>query len=65
VKNSLTDVLTKIRAYRQGIEDEDREFDPEAKRRDRTRRSPAPPAAPTAVAGFVDPGPGQEPEEPS
>jgi flagellar protein FlbD len=40
VKNTLIDVLTKIRAYRQGIEDENREFDPEAKRNDHSRGAP-------------------------
>jgi len=51
VKNSLTDVLNKIRAYRQGIENENREYDPAAKRSDRPRRAPAPaPARPVAEA---------------
>jgi uncharacterized protein YlzI (FlbEa/FlbD family) len=33
VKNSLTDVLTKIRAHRKGVEDESREFDPDPRSR--------------------------------
>lgn len=42
VKNSMTDVLTKIKAYRKGIEDENYEFDPEAKKKlDRVRKPPA------------------------
>lgn len=35
VKNTLTDVLTKIRAWRKGSEDENREYDPETKNPDR------------------------------
>jgi uncharacterized protein YlzI (FlbEa/FlbD family) len=42
VKNSLTDVLEKIRAYRQGSEDENREYDPAEKRNDRHRKAYAP-----------------------
>ena len=43
VKNSLTDVVTKIKAYRQGIDDENYEFDPEArKKHDRGRKPPSP-----------------------
>lgn len=43
VKNSLTDVVTKIKAYRQGIDDENYEFDPEARiKHDRGRKPPAP-----------------------
>jgi len=43
VKNSLTDVVTKIKAYRQGIEDENYEFDPEAgNKHDRGRKPPSP-----------------------
>jgi uncharacterized protein YlzI (FlbEa/FlbD family) len=42
VKNTLTDVLTKIRAYRKGIEDENREFDPEARKNDRGWKPQAP-----------------------
>jgi uncharacterized protein YlzI (FlbEa/FlbD family) len=47
VKNSLTDVLNKIRAYRQGIENENREFDPAPKRNERPRKTP-PPVRPAA-----------------
>ncbi|MCX6558708.1 MAG: flagellar FlbD family protein [Candidatus Aminicenantes bacterium] len=35
VKNTLTDVLTKIRASRKGSEDENREYDPEKGNPDR------------------------------
>jgi uncharacterized protein YlzI (FlbEa/FlbD family) len=35
VKNTLTDVLTKIRAWRKGSEDEKREYDPETQKSDR------------------------------
>jgi uncharacterized protein YlzI (FlbEa/FlbD family) len=41
VKNTLIDVLTKIRAYRQGIEDENRDDDPEPRKGNRERKSPA------------------------
>jgi flagellar protein FlbD len=34
VKNTLTDVLTKIRAWRKGSEDEKREYDAETKKPD-------------------------------
>jgi uncharacterized protein YlzI (FlbEa/FlbD family) len=55
VKNSLTDVLTKIRACRKGIEDENREFDPDARRSDRSRKPPMPRPAPETAGGFPDP----------
>jgi uncharacterized protein YlzI (FlbEa/FlbD family) len=63
VKNSLTDVLTKIRAYRQGIEVENQEYDAGAKGCDRSRHLPATRPAPVVAAAFSDPG--QQPEEPS
>ena len=65
VKNSLTDVLTKIRAYRQGIEDENYEYDSGAKASDRSRHSPAPRPAPAVAAAFSDPNSSQEPKDPS
>jgi uncharacterized protein YlzI (FlbEa/FlbD family) len=41
VKNTMTDVVTKIKAYRKGINDENYEFDPEArKKHDRGRKPP-------------------------
>jgi uncharacterized protein YlzI (FlbEa/FlbD family) len=40
VKNTLTDVLTKIRAYRKGIAEETPEFDPAARKPDRGRKPP-------------------------
>jgi uncharacterized protein YlzI (FlbEa/FlbD family) len=56
VKNSLTDVLTKIRACRKGIEDENREFDPDDMRNDRSRKRPMPRPAPETAGDFPDPG---------
>ncbi len=41
VKNTLVDVLTKIRAYRQGIEAETRDDDPELLKGNRGRKPPA------------------------
>jgi uncharacterized protein YlzI (FlbEa/FlbD family) len=42
VKNTLTDVVTKIKANRQGIDDENYEFDPEGREKpDRGRKTPA------------------------
>jgi len=41
VKNTLTDVLTKIRAHRKGIEDENRDFDPDRKIGDGEKKPPA------------------------
>ncbi len=40
VKNTLTDVLNKIRAYRMGIADENLEFEPAARKTDRERKPP-------------------------
>ena len=40
VKNTLTDVLTKIRAHRKGIEDENRELDPGRNARDGDKKPP-------------------------
>jgi len=42
VKNTLTDVLTKIHAYRKGIADENQEFDPAARKGDWERKPPVP-----------------------
>lgn len=56
VKNSLTDVLTKIRACRKGTEDENREFDPDARKNDRSRKHPTPRPAPETAGEFPDPG---------
>jgi len=41
VKNTLTDILTKIRAHRIGIEDENREFDPDRWTREGGKKPPA------------------------
>jgi uncharacterized protein YlzI (FlbEa/FlbD family) len=41
VKNTLTDVLTKIRAHRMGIEDENREFDANRNARNGEGKPPA------------------------
>jgi uncharacterized protein YlzI (FlbEa/FlbD family) len=60
VKNSLTDVLTKMRAYRKGIEDENHEFDPDARKNDRSRKRPMPRPAPETAGDF----PGPEKKEP-
>lgn len=56
VKNSLIDVLNKIRAYRQGIENENREYDPAPKRNDRPRKAPAPAPARPASETLPDTG---------
>ena len=43
VKNTMTDVLTKIKAFREGLDSENYEFDPEARpKRDRGRKPPTP-----------------------
>lgn len=55
VKNTLTDVLTKIRAGRKGIEDENREFDPDARKNDRSRKPSMPRPAPETAGKFPDP----------
>ena len=55
VKNTLTDVLTKIRACRKGIEDENTEVDPDARRNDRPRKSPMPRPAPATAGNFFEP----------
>jgi len=63
VKNSLTDVLNKIRACRQGIESENLEYDPAEKGRQRptpgqARRAPrAAAGAPAAADPVPDPDP--------
>jgi uncharacterized protein YlzI (FlbEa/FlbD family) len=42
VKNSLTDVVTKIKAYRKGVDDENRELDPGARKSpDRKEKTPS------------------------
>lgn len=41
VKNTLTDIMTKIKAYRQGIEDENQDDDPETNRSDSSDKHPA------------------------
>ena len=41
VKNTLTDIMTKIKAYRQGIEDENRDDDYETKRSADPGKNPA------------------------
>ena len=41
VKNTLIDIMTKIRAYRQGIEDENQDDDPETNRSDSSDKHPA------------------------
>ena len=41
VKNALIDVLTKINAWRQGVEEENREIDPEPQNKDRFKKAPA------------------------
>jgi len=43
VKNSMTDVLTKIKAYRKGIDDEDPDFEPEERKKRGRGRKPAAP----------------------
>jgi uncharacterized protein YlzI (FlbEa/FlbD family) len=43
VKNSLTDVVTKFKAFREGIDNENYEFDPEA--RPKSGRGRKPPAS--------------------
>ncbi|MBN2346469.1 MAG: flagellar FlbD family protein [Candidatus Aminicenantes bacterium] len=40
VKNKLGDVMIKIRAWRQGLEAEDNEFDPEARHKKGQGRKP-------------------------
>jgi uncharacterized protein YlzI (FlbEa/FlbD family) len=38
VKNTVIDVMTKIRAYRQGIEEENRECEPDKKKEERENK---------------------------
>lgn len=64
VKNSLTDVLNKIRAYRHGIEGEDREYDPGEKRSDRPRKSQAPSAIQSTVEASPAADSVPDPQEP-
>ena len=60
VKNTPVDVMTKIRAWRKGKEDEEREFDPFPRRNDRSRKPTMPGPAPVSVAAAAT---GLEPNE--
>ncbi|MCU0235680.1 MAG: flagellar FlbD family protein [Acidobacteria bacterium] len=64
VKNSLTDVLNKVRAYRHGIEGENREYDPDENRSGRPRRPQAPRSSPPGPVTPAGAGPVPAPEEP-